>query len=133
VRGHDIDSFVAEVQNLIEREATPPAGYYITGGGEFENTQRAMKKLYVVVPLAVLLIFLPLYSTFNLFRYAALIIANVPFALVGGVAAVWPRGFNLSLPQPAILILQSFNVTYRVNAPTVWAELRRCRVIAQRD
>jgi heavy metal efflux system protein len=68
----------------------------ITWGGEFENTQRAMKRLYVVVPLA-LLIFLLLYSTFNSFRYAALIIANVPFALVGGVAAVWLRGFNLSL------------------------------------
>jgi cobalt-zinc-cadmium resistance protein CzcA len=97
VRGRDIGSFVAEAQALIEREIKLPAGYYITWGGEFENTQRAMKRLYVVVPLALLLIFLLLYSTFSSLRYAALIIANVPFALVGGIAAVWLRGFNLSL------------------------------------
>jgi cobalt-zinc-cadmium resistance protein CzcA len=97
VRGRDIGGFVAEAQSLIEREVKLPAGYYITWGGEFENTQRAMKRLYIVVPLALLLIFLLLYSTFNSVRYAALIIANVPFALVGGVAAVWLRGFNLSL------------------------------------
>jgi heavy metal efflux system protein len=97
VRGRDIGSFVAEAQSLIERDVKLPAGYYITWGGEFENTQRAMKRLYIVVPLALLLIFLLLYSTFNSIRYAALIIANVPFALVGGVAAVWLRGFNLSL------------------------------------
>jgi heavy metal efflux system protein len=97
VRGRDIGSFVAEAQELIEREIGLPAGYYITWGGEFENTQRAMKRLYIVVPLALLLIFLLLYSMFNSLKYAALIIANVPFALVGGVAAVWLRGFNLSL------------------------------------
>ncbi|HEX5081230.1 MAG TPA: CusA/CzcA family heavy metal efflux RND transporter [Blastocatellia bacterium] len=97
VRGRDIGSFVAEARALIEREVKLPAGYYITWGGEFENTQRAMKRLYIVVPLALLLIFLLLYSTFNSLRYAALIIANVPFALVGGIAAVWLRGFNLSL------------------------------------
>jgi heavy metal efflux pump (cobalt-zinc-cadmium) len=97
VRGRDIGGFVAEAQGLIERDVRLPAGYYITWGGEFENTQRAMKRLYIVVPLALLLIFLLLYSTFNSLRYAALIIANVPFALVGGVAAVWLRGLNLSL------------------------------------
>jgi cobalt-zinc-cadmium resistance protein CzcA len=97
VRGRDIGGFVAEAQASIERELKLPAGYYITWGGEFENTQRAMKRLYIVVPLALLLIFLLLYSTFDSIRYAALIIANVPFALVGGVAAVWMRGFNLSL------------------------------------
>ncbi|HEY8461342.1 MAG TPA: CusA/CzcA family heavy metal efflux RND transporter [Blastocatellia bacterium] len=97
VRGRDIGGFVAEAQALIERDVKLPAGYYIAWGGEFENTRRAMKRLYIVVPLALLMIFLLLYSTFNSLRYAALIIANVPFALVGGVAAVWLRGFNLSL------------------------------------
>ena len=97
VRGRDIGGFVAEAQSLIEREAQLPTGYYITWGGEFENAERAMKRLYVVVPLALLLIFLLLYSTFNSLKYAALIIANAPFALVGGVAAVWLRGLNLSL------------------------------------
>ncbi len=97
VRGRDIGGFVAEAQNLIEREVRLPAGYYITWGGEFENTERAMKRLYVVVPLALLLIFLLLYSTFSSLKFAALIIANVPFALVGGVAALWLRELNLNL------------------------------------
>ncbi|MGH9849104.1 MAG: efflux RND transporter permease subunit, partial [Blastocatellia bacterium] len=97
VRGRDIGGFVAEAQGLIEREVKLPVGYYITWGGEFENTQRAMQRLYVVVPLALLLIFLLLYSTFNSLKFAALIITNVPFALVGGVAALWLRGMNLNL------------------------------------
>jgi cobalt-zinc-cadmium resistance protein CzcA len=97
VRGRDIGGFVAEAQELIEREVKLPTGYYITWGGEFENTERAMQRLYIVVPLALLLIFLLLYSTFNSLKFAALIIANVPFALVGGVAAVWLRGMNLNL------------------------------------
>lgn len=97
VRGRDIGGFVAEAQRLIENEVKLPAGYYITWGGEFENTERAMTRLYVVVPLALLLIFLLLYSTFNSLKFAALIIANVPFALVGGVAALWLRGLNLNL------------------------------------
>lgn len=97
VRGRDIGSFVAEAQSLIDREVKLPVGYYLTWGGEFENQQRAMKRLYVVVPLALLLIFLLLYSTFNSFQQATLIIFNVPFALVGGVAALWLRGLNLNL------------------------------------
>jgi CzcA family heavy metal efflux pump len=97
VRGRDIGGFVAEAQSLIEREVKLPAGYYVTWGGEFENTERAMKRLCIVVPLALLLIFLLLYSTFNSLRYTALIIANLPVALVGGVAALWLRGMNLSL------------------------------------
>ncbi|MBS1811752.1 MAG: efflux RND transporter permease subunit [Acidobacteria bacterium] len=97
VRGRDIGSFVAEAQSLIDKEIKLPTGYYLTWGGEFENQQRAMKRLYVVVPLAILLIFMLLYSTFNSLKYATLIIVNLPFALVGGVAALWLRDLNLSL------------------------------------
>lgn len=97
VRGRDIGSFVAEAQKQIEKEIKLPTGYYLTWGGEFENQQRAMKRLYIVVPIAILLIFLLLYSTFNSVKYATLIIANLPFALVGGVAALWIRDLNLSL------------------------------------
>ncbi len=97
VRGRDIGSFVAEAQSLIEKEVKLPTGYYVTWGGEFENQQRAMQRLYMVVPLAILLIFLLLYLTFNSFKYATLIIVNLPFALVGGVAALWLRDLNLSL------------------------------------
>jgi cobalt-zinc-cadmium resistance protein CzcA len=97
VRGRDIGSFVAEAQSLVDREVKLPTGYYITWGGEFENQQRAMQRLYIVVPMAILLIFMLLYSTFNSVSQALLIIVNVPFALVGGVAALWLRDLNLSL------------------------------------
>lgn len=97
VRGRDIGSFVAEAQSAVGREVSLPPGYYLTWGGEFENQERAMKRLYLVVPLALMLIFLILYTTFNSSKYAALIIANVPFALVGGVAALLLRGLHLSL------------------------------------
>ncbi len=97
VRGRDIGSFVAEAQAAIAKDIKLPTGYYVTWGGEFENQQRAMKRLYIVVPLAILLIFLLLYSMFNSLKYATLIIVNLPFALVGGVAALWLRDLNLSL------------------------------------
>ena len=97
VRGRDIGSFVAEAQAAITKDVKLPTGYYVTWGGEFENQQRAMQRLYIVVPLAILLIFMLLYSTFNSLKYATLIIVNLPFALVGGVAALWLRDLNLSL------------------------------------
>ncbi len=97
VRGRDMGSFVTEAQQKIGSTVKLPVGYYITWGGEFENQQRAMNRLYIVVPLALLLIFLLLYSTFNSMKQASMIIANVPFALVGGVAALWLRDLNLSL------------------------------------
>ncbi len=97
VRGRDIGGFVAEAQSLIEKEIRLPTGYFITWGGEFENQQSAMNRLYIVVPLALLLIYLLLYSAFRSILQAGLIIANVPFAMVGGVAALWLRGMNLNL------------------------------------
>jgi cobalt-zinc-cadmium resistance protein CzcA len=97
VRGRDIGSFVAEAQRRIEKEVKLPTGYYVTWGGEFENQQRAMQRLYIVVPLAIGLIFLLLYPTFHSLKYALLIIVNLPFALVGGVAALWLRDLHLSL------------------------------------
>jgi heavy metal efflux system protein len=97
VRGRDIGSFVAEAQEAIDKEIKLPAGYYLDWGGEFENQQRAMQRLYLIVPLVILLIFLLLYTTFNSLQYAALIIVNLPFALVGGVAALWLRDLHLSL------------------------------------
>ncbi len=97
VRGRDIGSFVADAQAAIAKDVKLPTGYYVTWGGEFENQQRAMQRLYLVVPLAIGLIFLLLYSMFNSLKYATLIIVNLPFALVGGVAALWLRDLNLSL------------------------------------
>ncbi len=109
VRGRDIGSFVADAQAAFDREIKLPTGYFVTWGGEFENQQRAMKRLYLVVPLALFLIFLLLFASFGTLRHALLIILNVPFALVGGVAALWLRGLPLSL-SAAIGFIALFGV-----------------------
>jgi cobalt-zinc-cadmium resistance protein CzcA len=96
VRGRDVGGFVAEARRALRRVELPP-GYYVTWGGQFENQQRAMRRLAVVVPLSIAIIFTLLFVTFGRLRQAALIIVNVPFALVGGVAALWLRGLTLNL------------------------------------
>lgn len=97
VRGRDLGSFVAEVQERIERDVKLPPGYFIEYGGQFENQHRAMRRLAFVVPLTLAIIFGFLYATFHSLKQALLVIANVPFALVGGIAALWLRGMNLNL------------------------------------
>jgi cobalt-zinc-cadmium resistance protein CzcA len=96
VRGRDIGSFVREAQQELS-SLSLPSGYYLTWGGQFENQQRAMRRLALVIPLSLGLIFALLYITFRRVRHAGLIILNVPFALVGGVAALWLRDLNLNL------------------------------------
>jgi cobalt-zinc-cadmium resistance protein CzcA len=97
VRGRDIGSFVAEAQQEVAKAVTLPAGYHITWGGQFENQQRAMQRLTLVIPLSLVIIFLLLFVTFGNIRQAGLVIMNVPFALVGGIAALWLRQLNLNL------------------------------------
>ena len=97
VRGRDVGSFVAEAQKAIWAKVTIPAGYHLEWGGQFENQARATKRLMFVVPLSLALIFALLWLTFRLTRQAALVILNVPFALVGGIAALWLRDLNLNL------------------------------------
>ena len=97
VRGRDLGGFVEEVQSRVAREVPMPAGTFLEWGGQFENQQRAMKRLRLVVPLALALIIGLLYASFHDAWLTALILTNVPFALVGGVAALWLRGLNLSL------------------------------------
>ncbi|MBK8317063.1 MAG: efflux RND transporter permease subunit [Acidobacteria bacterium] len=125
VRGRDIGSFVAEAQNRVDEQIKLPAGYFITWGGEFENQQRAMKRLYIVVPLSLCFIFLLLYMTFNSFVHASLIIINVPFALVGGVAALWLRGLNLSL-STAVGFIALFGVAV-LNGVVMVSHINRLR------
>ena len=96
--GRDVGSYVREAQARLEKELNLPTGYYIIWGGAFENMQRAMRRLAIIVPLTILLIFFLLYSTFKSFRYATLIILNLPFALIGGVVALWLSGQYLSVP-----------------------------------
>src|SRR5215210_3177104 len=97
VRGRDLGGFATEVQREVGRRVTMPEGYFITYGGQFENQQRAMKRLTLIVPLVLLLILGLLYASFGNARQALLVMLNVPFALVGGVAALWLRGLNLNL------------------------------------
>jgi cobalt-zinc-cadmium resistance protein CzcA len=97
VSGRDIGSFVADAQAAIEEKVQLPPGYYITWGGQFENQQRAMARLSVIVPTCLILIFLLLFTTFGSVRQAFLIIMNVPFALIGGILALYMRGLPLSV------------------------------------
>ncbi len=97
VRGRDLGSFVAQVRSKLDHDITLPPGYFIEYGGEFENQQRATRRLMLIVPLTIGVIFLLLYMSFASIKQSLLIIANVPFALVGGIAALWIRGMNLNL------------------------------------
>jgi cobalt-zinc-cadmium resistance protein CzcA len=97
VRGRDLGSFVNEAQAAIADGLQLPIGYFIGWGGQFENQQRATRRLMLVVPMSLAIIFTLLMLTFHRARIAGLVILNVPFALIGGVAALWLRGLNLSL------------------------------------
>jgi cobalt-zinc-cadmium resistance protein CzcA len=97
VRGRDLGSFVDEVRQRLDRSLTLPPGYFIDYGGQFENQQRATRRLLLVIPVTFLIIFGILFATFDSVPQAFLIILNVPFALVGGIAALWLRGINLNL------------------------------------
>ncbi|BCA56013.1 Cation efflux system protein CzcA [Nitrospira sp. KM1] len=96
--GRDIEGIVAEASKKIQDQVRLPPGYSITWGGSFQNMQHAMARLRVIVPLTIGLIFFLLYISFNSIRYAALIILNLPFAMVGGILALWITGEYLSVP-----------------------------------
>jgi cobalt-zinc-cadmium resistance protein CzcA len=98
ITGRDIGSFVAEARQKIKDRVRLPAGYYLTWGGQFENQQRAMKKLMIIGPVAIGLILLLLYVTFRSIRLALLVISNLPFALIGGVFSLFISGQYLSVP-----------------------------------
>jgi cobalt-zinc-cadmium resistance protein CzcA len=97
VRGRDLGSFVQEVRARIAREVQLPAGTFLEWGGQYENQQRAMGRLTIVVPAALLLIYLLLFASFRSITQSFLVLTNVPFALVGGIAVLWLRGLNLNL------------------------------------
>ena len=97
VRGRDLGSFVQEVRTRIAREVQLPAGTFLEWGGQYENQQRAMGRLTIVVPAALLLIYLLLFASFRSITQSFLVLTNVPFALVGGIAVLWLRGLNLNL------------------------------------
>ncbi|NNF27149.1 MAG: CusA/CzcA family heavy metal efflux RND transporter, partial [Gemmatimonadetes bacterium] len=97
VRGRDIASVVEDARGVIGSQVAIPPGYTLEWGGQFENLERASARLLIVVPVALLLIFVLLYGTFNAARPAILIFLNVPFAAVGGVLALTLRGLPFSI------------------------------------
>ena len=97
VEGRDLVGFVEDAKRVVTEKVSLPQGYFIQWGGQFENQQRAAARLAVVIPIALLLIFLLLFSTFQSVRQALLVLANVPLALIGGVYGIWLSGEYLSV------------------------------------
>jgi cobalt-zinc-cadmium resistance protein CzcA len=109
VRGRDIDGFVKAANAAIAQKITLPTGYYSEWGGAFENQQRALGRLALIVPATIFFIFVLLYTAFNSMKYAGLILANVPFATIGGLVALAITGQYLSVPS-AIGFIAVFGV-----------------------
>jgi cobalt-zinc-cadmium resistance protein CzcA len=94
----DLVGFVDEARERVSADIDLPTGYYVQWGGQFENQQRAAARLAIVVPISIGLIFLLLFSTSGSVRQALLVLTNIPFALIGGVLALWVTGEYLSVP-----------------------------------
>lgn len=99
VVGRDVDGFVQEVEQRLADELDIPAGYWIEWGGAFENQQRALARLALIVPVTIFFILVLLYTAFNSAKYATMIIANVPFATIGGILALAISGQYVSVPS----------------------------------
>jgi cobalt-zinc-cadmium resistance protein CzcA len=97
IKDRDLGSTVAQMQQRVGRNVRLPQGYTISWSGEFENQKRAMARLAIVVPLSILVIFVVLFNAFGSALNAALILANVPFALIGGIALLRITGIPLSV------------------------------------
>ncbi len=97
VRGRDLGSFVEEAEQAISKEVKVPAGYWTVWGGQFENLQSASKRLQIVVPVALFLVFTLLFVMFNNAKDGLLVFTGIPFALTGGIVALWLRGIPLSI------------------------------------
>ncbi|MGB9766409.1 MAG: efflux RND transporter permease subunit [Sulfurihydrogenibium sp.] len=98
LKGRDLGSFINDLRQNIEKSVKLPEGYYIQFAGQFENQERAMKKLSIVIPIVILLIFIILYINYNSAKDSLIVMLNVPFAVIGGIVALYISGFNLSVP-----------------------------------
>ena len=125
VRGRDIGGFVVEAQRRVAEAVRLPPGYRLEWGGQFENQARATARLALVVPLSIAIIFVLLFVTFGRIRQATLVILNVPFALVGGIAALWLRDMNLNL-SAAVGFIALFGVAV-LNGVVLIAAVNRLR------
>ena len=97
VRGRDLGSFVQSAGETIQREVQIPAGYWTSWGGQFEQLQSAARRLQIVVPIALIMVLALLFMMFNNLKDGLLVFTGIPFALTGGVLALWSRGIPLSI------------------------------------
>jgi cobalt-zinc-cadmium resistance protein CzcA len=125
VRGRDEGSFVAEAQRLVASRVVLPPGYRATWGGQFENQRRATARLAVIVPASIVLIFILLFGAFGSVKYATLILANLPFALIGGILTLWLRHINLSV-SAAVGFIALFGISVQ-NGVILVTEFNRLR------
>lgn len=125
VRGRDQGSFVSEAQRRVAESVHLPPGYHITWGGQFENQRRATARLAVIVPASVVLIFILLFTAFGSVKYAALVLANLPFALIGGILMLWFRGMNFSV-SAAVGFIALFGISVQ-NGVLLVSEFNRRR------
>ena len=125
IRGRDQGSFVSDAQNRFDKTIKLPAGYEVTWGGQFENLQRAQKRLTVILPIKIAIIFVLLFFMFRSPRYAGLVMMNVPFSLVGGILFLYMRHINLSV-SAAVGFISLFGVAV-MSGVLVIAEINRVR------
>lgn len=132
IKGRDMGSVVADMKKLVDSRVTIPANYSVSWSGEFENQERAMKRLSLVVPISLLLIFVLLVDAFGSFKSAALILINVPLALIGGFVALWIFKIPLSVSAAiGFIALSGQAVLNGVVMLSVFQQLRNagCTVI----
>jgi heavy metal efflux system protein len=125
IRGRDQGSFVADAQKRFHDAVDLPPGYQVDWGGQFENLERARKRLTVILPITIGIIFMLLFFTFGSAKYAGLVMMNVPFSLVGGIVFLYLRGINLSV-SAAVGFISLFGVAV-MSGVLVIAEINRLR------
>jgi heavy metal efflux system protein len=97
LRGRDVESFVLEAQRKVAEQVTLPSGYAVEFGGQFKNLQEARARLGIIVPVALIVIFLLIFSAFGSLRQALLVYSGIPLAVTGGIFALWLRGMPFSI------------------------------------
>jgi len=125
IRGRDQGSFVTDAQQRFDAQIHLPAGYEVNWGGQFENLQRAKKRLTVILPITIAIIFVLLFFMFGSAKYAGMVLMNVPFSLVGGVLFLYIRKINLSV-SAAVGFISLFGVAV-MSGVLVIAEINRLR------
>ena len=125
IRGRDQGSFVGDAQKRFDGAVKLPPGYEVTWGGQFENLQRAQKRLTVILPITIAIIFILLFFMFGSAKYAGMVLMNVPFSLVGGVLFLYIRQINLSV-SAAVGFISLFGVAV-MSGVLVIAEINRLR------